>query len=103
MEQRKKQLKYDKWFIMILGIMLWTLTSQLTNLAWLLPGNWLNLTLWSRVIASGLAIYGVVWVFRMYVSNLRRQTRRLRLLEEKLKDQPEIRALVVDVLKGDKQ
>ena len=98
MTNKKARVKYDRWFLMVLAIMLWTLTSHLVGLLSLLPYNLANLNLWARTLASGLGIYGTIWVLRMYLTHVRQTARRIDELDEMLKDEPELKRKIIEVL-----
>lgn len=76
MKQTKTKPKYDLWFLLVLAVMLYTVVTQLVNFCGLLAVNLLNLGLWARIIATGIATYGVIWIFQMYVKNTRDAARR---------------------------
>jgi len=73
---KKVKPKLDKWFLIVLAVILWTLCSQMFNLASALSCNWANFNLWCRVIACGIAIYGDIWVFRIYISSAIKEAKR---------------------------
>ena len=98
MEKTKTKVRFDKWFLVVLGIILWTLCSQAVNLALVLPGSWANFNLWCRLIACCIAIYGDVWVFRMYISNTKRQARRNEQIGKAIKEHPELKSIINDIM-----
>jgi len=96
----KKKVKYDKWFLIILAVLLYTLVNQLFALTSWLPGNWANFSLWLKVIANGIATFGVIWVVRMYIINTRRQFRRNERLEKAVEEHPELKGIIKDIMGG---
>jgi len=73
---KKVKPKLDRWFLIVLAIILWTLCSQMFNLTSALAFNWTSFNLWCRVIACGIAIYGDIWVLRIYISGAIREAKR---------------------------
>ena len=63
--------KYSLWFLIVLTVILWSLATQLLGFAWLIPYNLTNIGLWARFAATGLALYGLVWVFKIYVRSVK--------------------------------
>lgn len=91
--------KKDKWFIVLLAIMLYSLVYMFVLNASLLPYNWGNFRLWVNVIALALSVYGDIWVFRIYLSSIVRHNKKIIELEEKLVNHPDIKKAVEDILK----
>lgn len=91
--------KTDRWFLIILGIMLYTLISQLWGFGSLLPGNWGNINLWLRILACIIAVYGDIWVIRIYLGSITKQKRQLDKLETELKNHNDVKKIVEDILK----
>lgn len=104
MEKLKGKVKYDRWFLIILAILLYTLIRQLFEIApWLLL-NWIYIDLWPRVnfslriVALCIAIFGVIWVVRMYISNTKRQARRNERTQKALEEHPELKGIINDTM-----
>lgn len=100
MKQKKIKPKYDKWFLVVLAILLWTLTGQLFTLASQLPNNWSNLNMWCKVIACTIALYGNIWVIRMYISNIKIQARRKNRIAQAIKEHPELESIINEITRG---
>jgi len=98
MENKKTKVKYDKWFLVILAVLLWTIVNQLFSLTSWLPGNWANLNLWFKIIASCIATFGVCWVIKIYISNAKRQAARIFRIEQAIKDHPELAGIIKDII-----
>jgi len=98
LEKPKTKVKYDRWFLIVLAILLWTLVRQLFGLTDILPGNWANINLWLRVAANLIAIFGVLWVIRMYVRNTKRQTRRNERIAKEVEKRPELKGIINDII-----
>ena len=96
----KTKVKYDKWFLIVLAILLWSLVSQLFTLGSWLPGNWANLNLWLRIVANGIAVFGVVWVLRMYLRNTKRQARRKDRIAAEIEKHPELEGVIKEIMGG---
>ena len=94
----KKKVKYDMWFLIVLVILLWALVNQLFALCSWLPGNWADFNLWMRVVANCIAVFGVIWVFRMYISNTKRQARRNERVEKAIEEHPELKDIIKDIM-----
>lgn len=97
MEKQKTKVKYDKWFLIVLVILLYTLMKLMIDLIGVIPYNLTNIGLWLRLAACLIAIYGNVWVFRMYISNTRRQARRNERTEKAIKEHPELKDIINDI------
>lgn len=98
---KKVKPKLDKWFLVVLAILLWTLATQLFNLALLVSDNPANFNLWARIIGSGIAIYGAVWVIRIYIGSAIKKARKARKIEEAIEAHPELEELINDLTKGE--
>ncbi len=96
----KTKVKYDKWFLMVLAILLWTLANQLFSLTSWFPGNWANFNLWGRVLANLIAVFGVVWVLRMYLRNTRRQAKRKDKIAAEIEKHPELEESIKRIMGG---
>ena len=92
--------RVDRWFVIILGIMLYTLASQLWGMGTMIAYNLGNFTFWMKIVGCLIAIYGNIWVIRIYLSSIIKQNRRMALLDEKLKGNPELQGIVRDILRG---
>ncbi len=75
--------KFDLWFLVLMTIILWSLAYQFIGQAIDIIGvglvniaNLSNVTLWVRFLATGLGVYGSVWVFRIYIRNIKDRTLR---------------------------
>ena len=71
MSEKKIKARYDYWFLMVLAVMLYSLTTAMVNYGSLLALNLANITLWARVLANAIAIFGVMWIFVIYVRSVR--------------------------------
>ena len=96
----KTKVKYDKWFLVVLAILLWTLANQMFSLTSWLPGNWANFNLWGKIAANFIAIFGVVWVTRMYVVNTKRQARRKDKIAAEIEKHPELEGIIKEIMGG---
>lgn len=104
MEKPKRKVKYDKWFLIILAILLYTLISQLFEIApWLLL-NWTGITWQSqlnlslRVVALCIAIFGVIWVVKMYIINTKMQAGRNERTRKAIEEHPELKDIIKDIV-----
>lgn len=97
-EEKKKRIKYDKWFVLVLLVLLWTLATQLIDIATVMPYNLTNISLWARLIASSVGLFGAVWVLRSTLTGAKKQQTRITKLDIALKDQPELRKQIIDIL-----
>ncbi len=61
-----KPKKYDRWYLLFLGFILWVVATQFVNQAIAAALNYQNIGLWFKVVATGLALYGSVWMIRIY-------------------------------------
>ena len=75
--------KFDLWFIILLTVVLWSISSQFIGIILVLIGAGLNepsaltnLGLWMRLIVTGLGVYGTVWVIRIYIRSVKDRTLR---------------------------
>ena len=75
--------KFDLWFIILLTVVLWSISSQFIGIILVLIGAGLNepsaltnLGLWMRLVVTGLGIYGTVWVIRIYIRSVKDRTLR---------------------------
>lgn len=100
MEQKRAKPRLDRWFLLVIAMMIWTLIMQVTSLGAQLAVNLADFYLWCRTIASVIALFGIIWVFRIYLSTAVNQARQIKALEEALKDQPEVKEIVINILKG---
>ncbi len=96
----KTKVKYDYWFLIVLAVLLWTLANQMFSLTSWLPGNWANFNLWGRIAANFIAIFGVVWVTRMYVVNTRRQAKRKKRIATEIEKHPELEESIKRIMGG---
>lgn len=67
----KLKSKYDLWFLIVLTIILWTVATLFVNHVLLLWGNYTNIGLWARTLATGLATFGAVWVIKIYLRSVK--------------------------------
>ena len=98
-EQKKAKVRYDKWFLIVLMILLFTLATNLVDLSRSLYYDWGNFNRWVRTIACLVAVFGNVWVIKLYLNSTRQKARRIEKLDAVLKDQPEIKAQIIEILK----
>jgi len=94
----KKKVRYDLWFLIILVILLWTLAQQLFSFTGLFPEQIANINLWFKIIANCIAIFGVVWVMKMYLINTKKQARRKERMEQAIKKHPELNDIIKDIM-----
>ena len=97
MAKLKKKVKYDKWFLIVLTILLWSLCRQLFGLIGVIPYDLANYGLWLRLVACGIAIFGVLWVVKMYIMNTKRQARRNERIEKAIRKYPELKGIIKDI------
>ena len=97
-KEQKEKVGYSRWFLIILAIVLYTVITQLYALTTWLPGNWANFTLWSKIFASSIAAFGVVWIIRMYLKNTKRQFKRKLKIRQAIIDHPELAEVLKDIL-----
>ncbi len=102
MEKKKTKAKYDRWFLIVLAILLWTLVNQLFALCSWLPGNLASFNLWARIIANCIATFGVLWVIKMYIMNTKRQARRKDKIAEEIEKHPELKDILKEIMGGQK-
>lgn len=98
MEKPKKKVKYELWFLIVLAVLLWTLINQLFALCSWLPCDWANLNLWLRIVANCVATFGVLWVTRMYIINVKKQARRKERTEKAIEEHPELKDIINDIM-----
>jgi len=67
----RKRLKLDRWFMVFMALLLWTLSTILFRYAFDLPYNLANPQLWLRMMAIIIAIFGWVWLFKIYVASVK--------------------------------
>lgn len=67
----RPRLKLDRWFMMFMALLLWSLSTILFRYAFDLPYNLLNPQLWFRMLGIIIAIFGWVWLFKIYVASVR--------------------------------
>ena len=70
-EDKKPKRKYDIWFLIILAVIVWSLARQLVDYAFLIPYNLSNISLWARTIATAIAIYGTIWITKIYIRQIK--------------------------------
>lgn len=64
--------KYDLWFFIVLAIILWTLATQFINYVFLLiPLNLTNIGIWARTLATGIALFGAIWVTKVWLRSIK--------------------------------
>lgn len=100
----KTKVKYAKWFLIVLAILLYTLVRQLFEIApWLLL-NWACIDLWLRInfslriIANCIALFGVIWVIRMYIKNTKMQARRKERIGKAIEEHPELEGIIKNIM-----
>ncbi len=98
MAKNKLKVKYDRWFLIVLTILTWALCNQLFALTSWLPVNWADISLWLRVVANLIALFGVLWVLKMYIINTRRQARRKEHIAEVIKNHPELADVIKEIM-----
>lgn len=74
-KKHHKRIQYDVVFIIFIAMILWTLITQLKEWVGYIPANITSVTVWARVAASSIAIIGTVFIFKYYLSSIRKQGR----------------------------
>lgn len=69
------------------------------DLAGKVPYDLGNFNLWCRTIACMVAVYGNVWIIRLYLQGTKKQSKRIEKLDEALKEYPELKAQIIEILK----
>ncbi len=67
----KPKAKYDRWYMIFWGIILYTVASQLISLVIVLPYNIGNLAVWTRFIATFIALFGCMWMIKTYIRSVK--------------------------------
>jgi hypothetical protein len=71
----RRKLKLDRWFMVFMALLLWTLSTILFRYAFDLPYNLANYQLWLRMLAIIIAIFGWIWLFKIYVASVRAKSK----------------------------
>ncbi len=73
--------KFDLWFLILLTVILWSVVFQFFGLILYVigaginnPANLADANLWIRLLSTGLAVYGIVWVLKIYIHNIKDKT-----------------------------
>jgi DNA-directed RNA polymerase subunit RPC12/RpoP len=54
-----------------MALLLWSLATMMFNYAQAIPYNLSNPQIWFRILAIIIAIFGWIWLFKIYVSSVR--------------------------------
>ncbi len=71
-QKAKRPLKIDLVFVIFFGIIVWRVALNLFTNAGFIPWNWSDYHFWfNNILANMLALFGLVWIFRIYVKSLK--------------------------------
>lgn len=76
----RPRLKLDKWFMVFMALLLWSLGNILFQSAFELPYNLTNPQIWFKMLGIIIAIFGWVWLFKIYVASVREKQGSLHLI-----------------------
>jgi sterol desaturase/sphingolipid hydroxylase (fatty acid hydroxylase superfamily) len=73
-DKTKKHVKVDLVFVIFFAVIAWRVALNLFTNAGLIPlylDFWNNWSFWFNIIGGIMALFGLVWVFRMYTRSLK--------------------------------
>ena len=69
---KHKHVKVDLVFLIFYGIIVWRVAMNLFTSAGFIPWLWQDIHFWfTNIIWNLLALFGLVWLFRIYVQSLK--------------------------------
>lgn len=81
----KAKLKLDKWFVILMAVLLWSLgTILFRDYAFQIPYFLADVSFWLRMVAVVFAIFLWMWLWRIYISEVRGRQEIIRNIGERL-------------------